>query len=347
MTNIVPQRLRFISRRVPDKYKKMAKLAEVFLMMFVFAIFLAYSSIAISFVFYHSLEATKSLFENLYYYSSNQEARADSLQALVDYYQKDWEKKHPKDRPGDRYDSKTQKIIPTSDYDDYLAKKDMPVQTKFSRAIVFRAATSIELPNTDNNFAVRLVIDGQDVERVEANQKMRTEKITMKYKGKTVQLLLDNGEPLKDNKGQPITYKVLDNPDAAFNPSLNPVTYAKAYYNPGGMSEIGMVNVLDLDDLYDNTEIQPFGTGMAFVRRSNKEFKILLNAVSAEAIFGNKGNFSDIINGIVSSPIRGFSLAVFDDDVYATISFKARDAKSKEWKTVTKKLRFPPNDRYE
>jgi len=176
---------------------------------------------------------------------------------------------------------------------------------------------------------------------------MRTEKITMKYKGKTVQLLLDNGEPLKDNKGQPITYKVLDNPDAAFNPSLNPVTYAKAYYNPGGMSEIGMVNVLDLDDLYDNTEIQPFGTGMAFVRRSNKEFKILLNAVSAEAIFGNKGNFSDIINGIVSSPIRGFSLAIFDDDVYATISFKARDAKSKEWKTVTKKLRFPPNDRYE
>ncbi len=353
-TSNIQKYLRFISRRAPDKYKKMARLAEVFLMMFVFAVLLAYSSIAISFVFYHALESSKVLFENLYYYSSNQEARADSLQqrsdslqALVVFYTTKWEAKHPKDRPGDRYDSKTGKVIPLEDYDDYLKKKDVPVQTKFSRDIIFRAATKIGLPNGDNNFAVRIVIDGQDIERVEAHKNGSTDKIGMNYVGKTVRILLESGEPLKDNKGQPITYTVLNNIDASFNPSFHPVSYAKAYFNPGGMSEIGVVNVLDPEDLYDNADIQPIGTGMTFIRKSNKEFKIILNATSAEAIFGSKGAYSDILNGTSTSPVRGFSLSIFDDDVFATISFRARDSKSKEWKNVTKKIKFPPGDRYE
>lgn len=348
MPNPIEKYLRVKSKKPVDKYKAKATLSEVFLMLFVFAIMLFYSSIAISFQFFHALQTAKSLFENLYYYYQAQEARADSLQALTDYYSKNWEEKHPFDRPGERYDKNTHTIIPSADYEDWKKKKDLVVPTKFSRDVVFRAGTVITLPNGDNPFGIDVKIDGKTVVHVDAHTSPKTNAIDMRYVGKTVTLVKDDGEVLKDNAGVPITYKVLDNIDAQFIPSFLDRSYAKAYYNPNGICELGQIIVSDPEDIYDQCEVAPISenSGLIFSRKSNKKWTFSLSVMAGEALLGTKLAFDAVISGTEPSPARGFSILVMDDDVYATVSYKARDSKKKEWKTYNMKIKFPPGDRY-
>lgn len=349
MPNSIEKYLRVKSKKPVDKYKAKATLSEVFLMLFVFAIMLFYSSIAISFQFFHALQAAKSLFENLYYYYQTQEARADSLQALTDYYSKNWEKKHPFDRPGDRYDKNTHTIIPSADFEDWKKKKDLVVPTKFSRDVVFRAGTIIPLPNGDNPFGINVKIDGKTIVHVDAKANIKTDAIDMRYVGKTVTLVKDDGEVLKDNAGVPITYKVLDNIDAKFIPSFLDRSYAKAYYNPNGQCELGQINAVDPEDLYDQCEVVPIAenSGLVFFRKSNKQWSFSLTVMAGEALLGSKQAFNEVISGDAPSPVRGLILVIGDDDVYATISFKARDSKKKGWTTYNMRIRFPAGDRYE